>query len=200
MNNEAKSGLALASAVTDTELSVAALGRLLVEGDLATLSRGERRVIAKIAQHRHVTPNVNNRVEELSSPGERAADRIARFGGSWTFILLFMTLLAGWVAFNTLALTTTIVFDGYPFIFLNLMLSMVAALQAPIILMSQNRQATRDRIAAALDYEVNLKAELEIMALHDKLDAFRLGRLEEMIGEVQVQLAQICPTPAPAAK
>ena len=200
MNNEAKSGLALASAVTDTELSVAALGRLLVEGDLATLSRGERRVIAKIAQHRHVTPNVNNRVEELSSPGERAADRIARFGGSWTFILLFMTLLAGWVAFNTLALTTTIVFDGYPFIFLNLMLSMVAALQAPIILMSQNRQATRDRIAAALDYEVNLKAELEIMALHDKLDAFRLGRLEEMIGEVQVQLAQICPPPAPAAK
>ena len=167
--------------------SVEALGKLLLEGGLGSLSKGERRVIAKIAQHRHVTASVNQRVEELATPGERAADRIARFGGSWTFILLFVGVLIAWVLLNSIVLVQG-AFDEYPFTFLNLMLSMVAALQAPIILMSQNRQATRDRIAAALDYEVNLKAELEIMALHDKLDALRLGRVEQLVEDVLARL------------
>jgi uncharacterized membrane protein len=169
--------------------SLEALGQLLLRGDLTTLSKGERRVISKIAEHRHVTANVNDTVEQLATPGQRAADRIAKFGGSWTFILLFIGCLISWVVLNTVIFTRG-EFDGYPFTFLNLILSMVAALQAPIILMSQNRQATRDRIAAALDYEVNLKAELEIMALHDKLDAFRLGRLEQLIEDMLVRVGK----------
>jgi uncharacterized membrane protein len=146
-------------------------------------------MISKIAEHRHVTANVNDRVEQLATPGERAADRIAKFGGSWTFILLFIGCLISWVVVNSVILIGS-GFDGYPFTFLNLILSMIAALQAPIILMSQNRQAARDRIAAALDYEVNLKAELEIMALHDKLDAFRLGHLEQVMDKVLARLGE----------
>lgn len=171
----------------DAAASVAALGHLLLAGDLRSFSAGERRVITKIAEHRHVTPSINQRVEELATRGERAADCIAKFGGSWTFILLFIGFLIAWIILNTVILAIGR-FDEYPFIFLNLMLSMVAALQAPIILMSQNRQASRDRIAAALDYEVNLRAELEIMALHDKLDALRIGRLERSDADVLVRL------------
>lgn len=108
-----------------------------------------------------------------------------------------MVALVAWVGLNTLVL---IYFgpalDPYPFIFLNLILSMIAALQAPIILMSQNRQAARDRISAGLDYEINLKAELEIMALHEKLDALRIDRLEMLLrsqGELLEQLVQFRP-------
>lgn len=149
---------------------VAALGQLLLDGGLGTLSERERRVITTIARRQHVTRNVNRAVDADRTFGDRLADRVAGFGGSWAFILIFIGLLIAWVALNTLAVGRYgAAFDGYPFIFLNLILSMVAALQAPIILMSQNRQAARDRIAASLDYEVNLKAELEIMALHDML-------------------------------
>jgi uncharacterized membrane protein len=151
---------------------VAALGQLLLDGGLSTLSERERRVITTIARGRHVTRNVNRAMDARQTFGDRLADKVAGFGGSWTFILIFVGLLIAWVAVNTLAVTRDgAAFDAYPFIFLNLILSMVAALQAPIILMSQNRQAARDRLAAALDYEVNLKAELEIMALHDKIDS-----------------------------
>lgn len=151
---------------------VAALGQLLLDGGLSTLSERERRVIETIARHQHVTRSVNRAVDERSTFGDRVADRVAGFGGSWKFILIFIGLLIAWVAFNSLAVDWYgLAFDSYPFIFLNLILSMVAALQAPIILMSQNRQAVRDRIAAALDYEVNLKAELEIMGLHDMIAA-----------------------------
>jgi uncharacterized membrane protein len=174
----------------ETDNRVQELGQLLLDGGLTSLSKRERRVIATIAQHRHVTLSINRTVEELETPGERLADRVAQFGGSWTFILVFIAFLAGWIVLNTMLLSRAR-FDSYPFIFLNLMLSMVAALQAPIILMSQNRQAARDRIAAALDYEVNLKAELEIMALHEKLDALRIARLEEMLEEQKGQLRRL---------
>src|SRR6185312_16288869 len=100
-------------------------------------------------------------------------------------IAIFIGVLFVWVIFNTIPLPRNLPFDPYPYIFLNLILSMVAALQAPIILMSQNRQAMRDRLAATLDYQVNLKAEIEIMALHDKMDQFRLGHLEELIIDLQ---------------
>lgn len=167
------------------------LGRLLLEGGLAGLTQRERRVIARIAEHRHVSRNINRTVDERETRGERIADQVALFGGSWTFILVFIAFLAVWIGLNTLLLRSGTRFDSYPFIFLNLMLSMVAALQAPIILMSQNRQAARDRIAAALDYEVNLKAELEIMALHEKLDALRIARLEELLEEQNAQLRHL---------
>lgn len=100
---------------------------------------------------------------------ERLADTVADVGGSWTFIGVFSCVLIGWAALNLLLARVSAAFDPYPFIFLNLMLSAVAALQAPVIMMSQKRQAVRDRLAAEHDYTVNLRAELEIMRLHDRL-------------------------------
>ncbi|HOZ27795.1 MAG TPA: DUF1003 domain-containing protein, partial [Hyphomonadaceae bacterium] len=111
-------------------------------------------------------------------------------GGSWGFIITFVVALALWVALNVLLATRA--FDPYPFIFLNLMLSMVAALQAPIIMMSQNRQALVDRAAAEHDYVVNLRAELEIMLLHDKLDALRERDILARTDAIDAQLKQLC--------
>jgi uncharacterized membrane protein len=171
-----------ASAAEGADARIAALGQLLLDGGVGALTERERRVIATIAGHQHVTRNVNGAVEAGQTFGDKLADRVAGFGGSWSFILIFLGLLVAWVASNTLMVSRFgTAFDAYPFIFLNLILSMVAAFQAPIILMSQNRQAARDRIAAALDYEVNLKAELEIMALHDKLDGLRVQHLQRLV-------------------
>jgi CRP/FNR family transcriptional regulator, cyclic AMP receptor protein len=116
-----------------------------------------------------VARNVNEESDERITFGERIADRVATFGGSWTFIMSFATVLISWVVLNSILLANR-PFDPYPYILLNLFLSMLAAIQAPVIMMSQNRQATKDRLKADLDYEVNLKAELEIAQLHRKLD------------------------------
>lgn len=119
---------------------------------------------------------------------ERLADSVARIGGSWGFIIGFTTALAIWIASNLLLAVSGRAFDPYPFIFLNLILSMVAALQAPVIMMSQNRQSAKDRAAAEHDYVVNLRAELEIMLLHDKLDSLRdqdtMGRIDALSGKI----------------
>lgn len=161
---------------------VTQLARQLLDSGVTRLSEREQRVILHIAKRLHIARNVNSVLEEQQTFGERLADRVARFGGSWTFITIFMVMLILWVVVNTVALARfSGGFDPYPYIFLNLILSMIAALQAPVILMSQNRQAARDRLAASLDYEVNLKAEVEIMALHDKLDRIRVEHLEEML-------------------
>ena len=117
----------------------------------------------------HVSKNPNVEEEERLTFGERIADKVASFGGSWTFIISFGVILLFWVSLNTLILMAK-AFDPYPYILLNLFLSMLAALQAPVIMMSQNRQATKDRLKADLDYEVNLKAELEVAQLHAKVD------------------------------
>jgi uncharacterized membrane protein len=109
--------------------------------------------------------------EAQSTRGMRAADAVAKFGGSWTFVGLFAAVMFGWVAVNAYLLAHRgSTFDPYPYILLNLFLSMLAAIQAPIILMSQNRQSQKDRITAEHDYEINLKAELEILLLHEKMD------------------------------
>ena len=113
--------------------------------------------------------------------GQRLADRVAAVGGSWAFIMSFGVVLAVWMAWNVLAKVGGLAFDPYPFIFLNLMLSMLAAIQAPVIMMSQNRAAQRDRENAEHDYVVNLRAELEIMHLHDKLDALRDRQIVELL-------------------
>ncbi len=105
--------------------------------------------------------------------GARMADRIASIGGSWGFLGAFAVVLVGWVGLNGLVLTGAMRFDPYPFVFLNLILSMLAAVQAPVIMMSQNRQANKDRLEAQHDFEINLKAELEILSLHRKLDALK---------------------------
>jgi len=117
----------------------------------------------------HVSRNLNEEEEERLTFGERIADRVAAFGGSWTFIILFFCILLTWMAVNAYLLAAR-PFDPYPFILLNLVLSTLAALQAPVIMMSQNRQATKDRLKADLDYQINLKAELEVAQLHGKID------------------------------
>ena len=117
----------------------------------------------------HVTRNLNTEEEELLTFGQHIADKVAGFGGSWTFILLFAAVLISWVIVNS-ELILKRPFDPYPYILLNLFLSMLAAIQAPVIMMSQNRQAAKDRLKGDLDYEVNMKAELEVAQLHNKVD------------------------------
>src|SRR4051812_28493383 len=168
---------------------VTQLARQLLDSGVTRLSEREQRIILHIAKRSHIARNVNSVLEEQQTLGERLADRVAQFGGSWMFITIFTGMLIAWVAVNSLALARFGGgFDPYPYIFLNLILSMVAALQAPVILMSQNRQAARDRLAAGLDYEINLKAEIEIMALHDKLDRIRVEHLEGVLREQSDQL------------
>ncbi len=171
---------------------VSELARQLLESGFDRFSDREKRVISRIAGRLHVTRDINRAIEANATFSDWLADRVARFGGSWTFIAIFIATMALWTILNTAVLSRyELAFDAYPYIFLNLILSMVAALQAPIILMSQNRQAERDRLAASLDYEVNLKAEIEIMNLHEKLDQMRIGQLEEMISVQQRQLQSI---------
>jgi uncharacterized membrane protein len=129
----------------------------------------EKRVLAKAHERKIISTDINAALQAETSTGERLADSIARVGGSWSFIVAFLLFLVFWCIVNTVVLFTR-AFDPYPFIFLNLVLSMLAAIQAPIIMMSQNRQAERDRFEAAKDYEVNLKAELEVLSLHQKID------------------------------
>jgi uncharacterized membrane protein len=125
---------------------------------------------------RRRVPNPNDVVEESETFGERVADGVARFGGSWSFIFCFAAILVTWVLLNTILILGRQKgepFDPYPFILLNLFLSMLAAIQAPVIMMSQNRQDAKDRIRSELDYQVNLKAELGVMQLHEKFDELR---------------------------
>lgn len=129
--------------------------------------------------------NVNVEMEEQLKFGDRLADKIAEFGGSWTFIIIFFVFLAVWALLNTIQLWFK-PFDEYPFIFLNLMLSCVAAIQAPVIMMSQNRAQKKDRLQAELDYKVNLKSELMLQQLHAKLDDIRateIHHMHEALGE-----------------
>jgi uncharacterized membrane protein len=146
-----------------------------------------KRVLSRATERRTITEDVNRTMDDKSTYGQRLADRVAAFGGSWTFIIIFCGVLVAWVALNTLMLGKSAV-DPYPYIFLNLMLSMLAALQAPVIMMSQNRQALKDRAMAAYDYEVNLKAEVEILALHEKVDAIRNDQMMKLIAQQQLQI------------
>ncbi|ARS66105.1 DUF1003 domain-containing protein [Sinorhizobium meliloti] len=150
------------------------------------LTDRERAVFRRHVARRAITRDSNRSFDEKLTSGQRLADKVAEFGGSWTFIMIFALALALWVGVNLLA--TTPAFDPYPFIFLNLILSMLAAVQAPVIMMSQNRHSVKDRVDAAHDYEVNLKAEIEIMALHDKLDQMRDIELKSLVEKQQQQI------------
>ncbi len=150
----------------------------------------EQLVVDRLTKRLHISRNSNRDYEETLSFGDRLADRIAIFGGSWTFILIFLSLLLAWVVLNSFVLVWFHGgFDPYPYIFLNLILSMLAALQAPVIMMSQNRHSAKDRAAAEHDYEVNLKAELEILALHQKVDHLREKQWEELVAMQQHQIS-----------
>ena len=156
---------------------------------LDDLPEVEHRVVQHLGERRHISRDINLEFEEKLTPGQRLADRVAAFGGSWTFIIIFAAILLSWVLLNTLILARySASFDPYPYILLNLFLSMLAAAQAPVILMSQNRQGVKDRLDAAHDYEVNLKAELEILSLHEKLDELREMKWSELITMQQEQL------------
>jgi uncharacterized membrane protein len=143
----------------------------------------EKRVLKKAHERKVISTDVNAAFSANASAGERLADGIARVGGSWAFIISFLLFLVVWTLINTIILASR-AFDPYPFIFLNLVLSMIAAIQAPIIMMSQNRQTERDRFEAAKDYEVNLKAELEVLSLHQKIDMQVLTELSSLREEM----------------
>jgi uncharacterized membrane protein len=156
---------------------------------LDALPEREHRVVRHFADRLHISHDTNLEFEKKKTFGQRLADQVAAFGGSWTFIIIFAAVLLFWVLLNTAVLAQhSNSFDPYPYILLNLFLSMLAAVQAPVILMSQNRQGVKDRLDAAHDYEVNLKAELEILSLHEKLDELREMKWAELIGMQQEQI------------
>ena len=163
--------------------SAAELARTMLDDPETEYSDDETEILERIAAGEAV--GHRTRAEEQLKPtrGDQLADRVAAIGGSWGFISAFGVVLFGWMLINSaVPLALGIRFDPYPFIFLNLMLSMLAAIQAPIIMMSQNRQAQKDRIAARIDFETNLRSELDIERLHHKLDAILAQRID-LLGE-----------------
>lgn len=154
------------------------------KGEISSL---EKVVIDSLTKEELIARNVEESYSENLTIGQRLADKIATFGGSWSFILIFFTILLGWISLNTLVLLTR-PFDPYPFILLNLILSCLAAIQAPIIMMSQNRQETKDRIRAEHDYQVNLKAEIEIQHLNLKLDQLLQHQWQRLLEIQRLQL------------
>jgi uncharacterized membrane protein len=161
------------------DLSLRLLGRAFDD-----LDPEEGRVVQAIAKRAPSSRDAADMGDAQASTGDRLADKVAAVGGSWGFIIVFALVLFGWMLLNSEVLERWgMAFDPYPFIFLNLMLSTLAAVQAPIIMMSQNRQAAKDRLTASVDYEINLRAELEIMRLHHKIDAL-VEKVEGLGGQV----------------
>ncbi|MDF3811823.1 MULTISPECIES: DUF1003 domain-containing protein [Rhodopseudomonas] len=155
----------------------------LLERERGELTVLERQVVESLAREETVARDIETAWAQKRTFGERVADHVAEFGGSWSFIISFFVVLIGWIGFNAWA-TTRDVFDPYPFILLNLVLSCLAAIQAPIIMMSQRRQEAKDRLRSENDYRVNLKAEFEIRHLHEKLDHL-INRQWERLAEIQ---------------
>ncbi len=152
-------------------------------GELSTI---DREVVASLKQQEILSTNINVEFEREFTFGERLADRMADFGGSWHFLISFGVLLVAWIALNSVVLFAQ-PFDPYPFILLNLVLSSLAAMQAPIIMMSQNRQEAKDRLRAEHDYRVNLKAELEIRHLNLKLDQLLSHQWQRLLEIQRIQ-------------
>ncbi|WP_323799379.1 DUF1003 domain-containing protein [Parasphingorhabdus sp.] len=172
--------------------TVEQLSEQLLHKPVGALSSEERGVLEAIVSRQIVSDDAAELAAERASFGERLSDQVAAVGGSWGFIIAFAIVLFGWMLLNSEVLTRfDAAFDPYPFIFLNLLLSTLAAIQAPIIMMSQNRASNKDRIAAAHDYEVNLRAEIDIIRLHEKLDLLMLekvAKLEADLGEIKAAL------------
>jgi uncharacterized membrane protein len=163
----------------------------VLQDEIGELSALDQEVIESLRAHEILSENIGNQFDKKLTVGEQLSDRIASFGGSWSFIMLFGAVLVVWIIINT-ALLAMRAFDPYPFILMNLILSCIAALQAPIIMMSQNRSEARDRARAENDYKVNLKAELEIRHLHEKIDHLlskQYNRLFE-IQQIQIELLE----------
>ncbi len=163
----------------------------LIARDRGEIGDLERSVAAAVAGDQLLDISTEAAIDRAATYGERMADRVTRWGGSWTFILSFSAFLLIWAATNAWILSRPARFDPYPFVFLNLILSCVAAFQAPIIMMSQSRQEAKDRLRAMNDYRVNLKAELEIRLLHEKIDQMILRQGEHLAELEQLLLDQI---------
>ncbi|HWJ74473.1 MAG TPA: DUF1003 domain-containing protein [Kaistia sp.] len=174
-----------------SDLAIRELAERLLANGTASLSARDRKLLEQVARRQTVTRNVNREFEQQLTFGERLSDQVAAVGGSWGFIIAFGLIIVGWVVLNSFLLVEWgRPFDSYPYIFLNLVLSMVAAIQAPIIMMSQNRQADKDRLAAQLDYEVNLRSEIEIAGLHEKLEHLRSNELKLILSRIESALGE----------
>jgi uncharacterized membrane protein len=163
----------------------------VLQDEIGELSKLDHEVIESLEQHEILSSDIEKQFEKKLTFGERLSDRIAEFGGSWKFLITFGTVIFLWIGANAVLLATR-AFDPYPFILLNLILSCLAAVQAPVIMMSQNRAESRDRLRAENDYKVNLKAELEIRHLHEKIDHLlrrQYNRLFE-IQQIQIELLE----------
>lgn len=163
----------------------------VLEDEIGELSVLDQEVVDSLQEREILSENIGKEFDQDLTFGERLSDKIASFGGSWTFIIVFFTVLMIWIVINGIILATR-AFDPYPFILMNLILSCLAAIQAPIIMMSQNRAEARDRARAENDYKVNLKAELEIRHLHEKIDHLlrkQYNRLFE-IQQIQIELLE----------
>ncbi len=154
------------------------------------LSELETEVAHSLAEQELLSQNINAEFESKLTLGDRVADRVADFGGSWKFIILFGSIILVWIVINSLLLILR-PFDPYPFILLNLLLSCLAAIQAPIIMMSQNRQEAKDRLRSEHDFKVNLKAELEVRYLNEKLDHLINHQWQNLLETQQVQLEML---------
>jgi uncharacterized membrane protein len=154
------------------------------KGEVAEM---ELQVVQSLKEHEVFASNINQEYDATVTFGELLADRIAEFGGSWSFLIVFGVILALWIGINSIAFLSK-PFDPYPYILLNLALSCLAAIQAPVIMMSQNRQESRDRLRAEHDYKINLKAELEIRNLHEKLDHLLHRQWEKLMEIQQIQM------------
>jgi uncharacterized membrane protein len=147
-------------------------------------------VLEAIKNEELITENLLHPAKEVTSFGQRISDKVAQFGGSWKFIILFSIILFAWIVFNSIALGVY-KFDPYPFILMNLILSTIAALQAPIIMMSQNRQEEKDRQRGENDYLINMKAELEIRSLHQKIDLLLEEQIKTLFDSQAEQLKEL---------
>lgn len=158
-----------------------------LKDEVGELTQLEQEVVESMKEQETLTENLNLTYDKSATFGQRVADRVADFGGSWTFISAFFLVLALWIGINSLSALLR-PFDPYPYILLNLLLSCLAAIQAPIIMMSQNRMEARDRLRSENDYQVNLKAELEIRHLHEKLDVLLKHQWQKLLEIQQIQI------------
>lgn len=162
------------------------LAERLFGKQIHSLDDTEAAVLHKIDSQKPISRDASEVIDEQSDFGDRLSDRVAAVGGSWGFIISFSLILLGWMILNSDVLGHWgLAFDPYPYIFLNLMLSTVAAIQAPVIMMSQNRQSEKDRLAAQLDYQVNLRTEIEILRIQAKIDEAILTRLDRILDRLE---------------
>lgn len=159
----------------------------VLQQEVGELTALEQQVIESMRERELLSENIDAEFERKLSAGEWCADKLAEFGGSWTFIIIFGVVLVTWIGTNAFVFANR-GFDPYPFILLNLVLSCLAAMQAPIIMMSQNRVEERDRLRAEHDYKINLKAELEIRHLHEKMDHLLKSVVTRLFETQQIQL------------